>query len=88
MKKRRYLVYAIAGLFLFVTAISFMSKPNENDFVQWFERDYGVNCVGLDDSCTSVKIDDKTFTHTDGYYDTSVGFLSMGMQTKRLLQKY
>ncbi|WP_282142578.1 hypothetical protein [Cytobacillus oceanisediminis] len=84
MKKKRYILFVMAGILLVVVTGIFMSKPNEKDFVQWFEKEFDVNCLDTDFDCSSLEIGGKTYNHTDGYYDSSTGFWAMGMQIKRL----
>ncbi|MGR3764065.1 hypothetical protein [Rossellomorea sp. NS-SX7] len=65
-------------------AAMLINKPNEDDFVQWFSDNYEVDC--LDDQCYTLQVasTDNVYWNAEGYYDSSTGFLNMGMQIKRL----
>lgn len=87
LNNKRYILFGLVGILCFM--LIYLNKPNERDFVNWFKESYNIHCEDAD--CyvvtinnTSEALKDFRFWSADGYYDHSTGFLSMGMQTKRL----
>ncbi|MBO8173048.1 MAG: hypothetical protein H0Z33_14305 [Bacillaceae bacterium] len=90
MNKKRWISLGIFSLIIVIILAIFMTKPDESDFVQWFQEKYDLSCY--DANCDRIVLKDKngdtredlTFWHFEGYYDHSAGFLGTKMQLKRL----
>lgn len=86
--KKKYISFGLLGLLCIMILTIYMNKPNEDEFVKWFQEKYDVQCEDAD--CYVIEMEnnetlkDNKFWHAEGYYDTSTGFLAMGMQTKRV----
>jgi len=89
LNKKRYFLLGLLGFLCIMVIAIYVIKPNESEFVKWFQEKYDVQCEDAD--CYVIKIENNSeaskgdkFWNAEGYYDTSTGFLAMGMQTKRL----
>jgi hypothetical protein len=87
MNKKWLTALSLSALLVACLTVIYINKPNEEDYVQWLSENYEVDC--LDEMCYTVQLSGKgstggIFWNADGYYDSSTGFLNMGMQTKRL----
>ncbi|MEL3974427.1 hypothetical protein AAEO50_19230 [Rossellomorea oryzaecorticis] len=90
MSKKWLAALSAIALILVGSVVIFINKPDEADFVRWLTDTYEVDC--MDDQCYTLKLSSEggeasassTYWNADGYYDSSTGFLNMGMQTKRL----
>lgn len=87
MNKKSLVTSCLIGFVFLAVITTFITKPNEEDFVQWLIENYNVKCKDVDcyeltESSETSK--GNTFWYSDGNYDTSTGFLNMGMQTKRI----
>jgi hypothetical protein len=88
MKKIHFYLFSSLVVFLFL--IFMLNKPDEREFSQWLKENYDIRCHDADCYVIELKTEDgdpserTKLWSSDGYYDTSTGFLNTGMQIKRV----
>ncbi|MGP4072923.1 hypothetical protein ACTWQB_10255 [Piscibacillus sp. B03] len=88
MKNKIYFLVGLAMIIVILIVIFNLTKPDENDFVQWFEDHYNISCE--DEKCHIIILEStgEKYVSGDFYYSPSSGFLGMAMQTKRQYIKF